>query len=83
MSLRPKIPAHTTLRAIVTAIRSFKRFGISVRLRTPTPNPSRRPVVSLKLLLLCLKPKLCVIQSTMDGKAKLRETGRPIWSGIE
>jgi len=73
-SLRPKIPIHRTLRPIAAKIRSFKGVGISIRLRSSTPTPSRKPVASLRLLLLCLKPKLCVVQSTIDGKAKRKES---------
>lgn len=83
MSLRPKTPTHKTPRPIVVKIRDLARAGISVRLRNQTPTPSKKPVASLKLLLLCLKPKLCVVQSTMAGRAKRRETRKPMWSGIE
>lgn len=77
------MPTHKTLRPIATKIKSFARVETSVRLRSPTPTPSRKPVVSLKLLLLCLKPKFCVVQSTMDGRARRRETGKPMWSEME
>jgi len=82
-SLRPRTPVDKTPTPMVIRIRYFARAGIPVRLKTPTPRPSRKPVRSLKLFLLCLRFRLCVVQSMMDGRARTRETERPRWKGIE
>lgn len=37
-------------------------------MRIAAPNPAVNPVINLKTLLLCLKPKNCVIPSTNNGK---------------
>jgi hypothetical protein len=63
-------------------IRSFARDDISVRLKIRTPTPSRKPVTILTGLLLSLRPTLCVIQSTIAGRANMRAMINPVWNGI-
>jgi hypothetical protein len=67
---------------MVDTIRSFARDDMSVRLKVRTPMPSRKPVTILTGLLLSLRPTLCVIQSTIAGRANMRAMINPVWNGM-
>jgi hypothetical protein len=62
-------------------IRNITRDDISVRLKRPTPTPSRTPVPILNWLVLSLRPTFCVNQSTIDGRTKIMDVIRPVWNG--
>jgi hypothetical protein len=63
-------------------IRSFVKEDISVRLKSRTPTPSRKPVTTLTGLLLSLRPTFCVVQSTIAGRANMRAVINPVWNGM-
>jgi hypothetical protein len=62
--------------------RNFASDERSVKLKSRTPTPSRKPVTILKGLVLSLRPTICVIQSTTAGRANKRARINPVWIGI-
>lgn len=72
----------TTLTLTMETIRNFARDERSVKLKSRTPMPSRKPVIILNRLVLSLRPTTCVIQSTTAGRANIMARINPVLIGI-
>lgn len=62
-------------------IPTLLRSEPSDKLRDTIPIPLRNPVIDLKLLVLCLAPQLCVVQSIIVGKNKRNALRTPMERG--
>jgi len=67
---------------MMDTIRNFSGDERSVKLKSRTPKPSRKPVTILNWLVLSLRPTICVIQSTTAGRANKRARINPVVIGI-